>query len=275
MLNGIVHVMRNHQRCQSVLSDDPVGCFQNLRRRLRIKRRRMLVQKQNLRLLHGRHQKSQCLSLSSGKKSDLGAHAILQSQIQLLQKLPVLALFLFPDPPAKRSSLSAPCSQCHIFINLHISGSSCHRILEHSSEVSRSPEFWQCRYVLTANQNLSGVHRPDTGDRIHNGRLAGSVSSDDRTEISVVQLQAHVNQCLLLIDGTGIECFRNTSQLQHDQFSFPSPAEPFALLLRFASAWKELLRISFRYGTARKIATTIAVRSFISSAGNFSQRTNT
>ena len=44
MLNGIVHVMRNHQRCQSVLSDDPVGCFQNLRRRFRIKRRRMLIE---------------------------------------------------------------------------------------------------------------------------------------------------------------------------------------------------------------------------------------
>ena len=169
MFNGIVHVMRNHQGSQSVLSDDPVGRFQNLRCRLRIKRRRMLVQKQNLRLLHGRHQKSQSLSLSSGKKSDLGAHAILQAQIQLLQKLPVLALFLFPDAPAKRSSLTTACSQCHILINLHISGSSCHRILEHSSEVSRSLEFGQCGHIFTANQNLSGVHRPDTGNRIHHG----------------------------------------------------------------------------------------------------------
>ena len=51
---------------------------------------RVLVQQQELRLIHGSHEQGQRLSLTAGKQAHTGGQPVLQAQVQRLEQLTVL-----------------------------------------------------------------------------------------------------------------------------------------------------------------------------------------
>ena len=213
--DGIPHVVRDHQCRQMRLPDDALRRVQHLLRCLRIERRRVLVQQQNLRPLQGRHQQRQRLPLSAGQQPDLRGHPVLQPQLQHAQPLPVLLSLLPGDAPPETAAVAAPRRERQVLIDLHRARRARHRILEHPSDERCPLIIRQPRDILPVDENRAGIDRPHTGHRVQHRRFARAVSADDRDKTSVVQLQADVDQCLLLIDCAQIKGLENMSELQH------------------------------------------------------------
>lgn len=71
--------------------------------RFRIKRRRMLIQQQQARLLKRSHQQRQGLTLTARQRSGFGGQTILQPQPQLGQLAAVLLAFRPPDARHQRA----------------------------------------------------------------------------------------------------------------------------------------------------------------------------
>mgnify|MGYP000982727252 CR=1 FL=1 len=84
-MDGIAHIVGDHQRGQVVLPDQAVRDIHDPLGRLGIQRRGVLVQQQQLGLLQGGHQQRQRLTLSAGEGAYLGGQAVLQTQTQLPQ----------------------------------------------------------------------------------------------------------------------------------------------------------------------------------------------
>ena len=84
-MDGVAHIVGDHQRGQVVLPDQAVGDVHDPLGRLGIQRRGVLVQQQQLGLLQGGHQQRQRLTLSAGEGAYLGGQAVLQTQTQLPQ----------------------------------------------------------------------------------------------------------------------------------------------------------------------------------------------
>ena len=97
--NGVLHVVGDHHSGQLLISDDAVGGVQHLLRCFGIQRRCMLVQQQQLGLAQGGHEQGQCLTLAAGEQTDLGGQTVFQTQIQLLQQLPIVFPFRLGDAP--------------------------------------------------------------------------------------------------------------------------------------------------------------------------------
>ena len=88
-MDGVAHIVGDHQRGQVVLPDQAVRDIHDPLGRLGIQRRGMLVQQQQLGLLQGGHQQRQRLTLSAGEGAHLGGQAILQTQTQTQLPQPV------------------------------------------------------------------------------------------------------------------------------------------------------------------------------------------
>ena len=84
-MDGIAHIVGDHQRGQVVLPDQAVRDIHDPLGRLGIQGSGVLVQQQQLGLLQGGHQQRQRLPLSAGEGAHLGGQAILQTQTQLPQ----------------------------------------------------------------------------------------------------------------------------------------------------------------------------------------------
>ena len=63
--DGILHIMSDHDGRQRLFLDDTLGHVQDFGRGLRVKSRRMLIQKQNFRTNQGSHEKCQSLTLGA------------------------------------------------------------------------------------------------------------------------------------------------------------------------------------------------------------------
>ena len=126
-------------------------------------------------------------------------------------------MFLLCDAPAESSSVSAPRGKRQVLIDLHCSRCSIHRILEDTSEEFRSFVFRQSGDILPVHNDRPAVHRPDTGDRVQTGTLASTISTDDRAEVSWIQLECHAQKGRLFVDGSLVECFPDMVQFQHQR----------------------------------------------------------
>ena len=80
MCDRILHIMSDHHSCQMVTVDDHFCDFKYFGCGLRVEGSSMLIQKQKLWFLQCSHQKCQCLTLSTGEKSDLGSKTVFQSE---------------------------------------------------------------------------------------------------------------------------------------------------------------------------------------------------
>ena len=176
--------MRDHECSQIVLFHDTLGHFQNLSCGLGVKRSGMLIQKQELRLLQGCHQQSQCLTLATGQQANLRCHTFFQTKIQNLQLLFILLTLCLGDTGTECSRLAPAGSQRQILLDPHIGSSAHHGILEHTTDVLCPLMLRQVSNINAVNKDLAFIHAVNTGNRVHKGRLTGTVTANDSNEIA-------------------------------------------------------------------------------------------
>ena len=114
MADGIIHVMGDHQGCELALVHHLICNIQHLSRCFGVQRGGMLIQQQELRLLHRRHNQCDRLALTAGEQPDLIIQPAFQSQAQHFQRLGELLVFPFGEAPAQSPVLSPPGSQCQV-----------------------------------------------------------------------------------------------------------------------------------------------------------------
>ena len=212
-----------------------------------------------------RHQKRQRLPLAAGKQADLGGHALFQPKAKARKQLAVILPLRLCHAPAKPALLPAPVCQRQVFFDLHIRRGTHHGILKNAADELRALILRHSGDVLAADEDRAGIHRPNARNGVQQRGFARAVAADDRDEIAVGQFKAQVADGVLFIDGARIEGLCNMFELQHDFLLLP------CWLIFFA--WeKELLACACKCGTARKIATIMAVKSFRSFGSSRSQR---
>ena len=134
VLDGILHVVGDHQGGQVVFLDDLLGQRQHLGRGLGVKGGGVLVQQQELGLFEGRHQQRDSLALTAGEQADLAGHTVFQPQIQRFEQLVVFVVLLLRDADLQRAGQAAAGRQREIFIDLHGSRRAHHRVLKHTAQ---------------------------------------------------------------------------------------------------------------------------------------------
>ena len=223
VFDGILHVVGDHHGGQMVLLHDACREGEHLQSRFGVQCSGVLIEQQELRLVHGSHQQGQRLPLTAGKQPHAGSQAILKTQIKGLKQFTVLLPLGLGDADAQGAALAAPSCQRQIFLDLHGGGSAGHGVLEHAANVSGALMLAQAGDVHAVNEDLALVHRPHTGNGIQHGGFTCTVAADDGNEIALVQLQAQPVQGGLLVHRACIEGFGNILDLKH----FLRPPLPF------------------------------------------------
>ena len=135
MNDRILHIVCDHHGRQVISVYDHFCDFKNLCCSLRIKSGGMFIQKQKLWFLERSHQKCQSLSLSTGKKSDLGGEAILESKTKNLKQFFVFLAFCLGDTRFQKTGFATALCECKVFFDTHSSSGASHRILENTSKI--------------------------------------------------------------------------------------------------------------------------------------------
>ena len=107
VLNGIAHVVRDHQRGELALAHDAVGELHDLGGGLRVECRGVLIEQQQLGALERCHQQRERLALAAGERRDLRGQAGLKAEAETAEQLAVLLLFLLRHAPGKTAALAA------------------------------------------------------------------------------------------------------------------------------------------------------------------------
>ena len=82
-----------------------------------------------------------------------------------------------------------------------------HRILEKMSNVRRAFMFCHKCHINAGQFNTSFIGEESAANGIEEGRLSGTIGTDNRDEITGFYMQGKVIQCRFGIRCTGIECF--------------------------------------------------------------------
>ena len=215
VLDGILHIVGDHHGGQMVFFHDLGRKGQHLERGLGVQRGGVLVQQQELGLVHGGHQQGQSLTLAAGKQTHAGGKAILQAEVEALEQLAVALPLRLGDADAQPAPLAAAGRQRKVLLDLHGGGGAGHGVLEDAADVGGTLVLAQLGHIDAVNEDLALVHGPDTGHRVQHGGLTRAVAADDGDEVPLVQLQVQAVQRGLLVDGTGVEGLGYVLDLKH------------------------------------------------------------
>ncbi len=202
-----------------MLVHDTVRELQHLCGGGRIEGGGMLVQQEKLRLAQRGHQQGDRLALAAGEQADLGQQPVLQPEAKHLQPLTVLFGLFFGHLPAQAALLPAPAGQGEVFHQLHVRRGAHHGILKNAADQPGALVLGKGSDVIAVQENAPLVHRPDAGDGVEHGRLAGTVAADDGDKVAGVQMQGQLVQGKLFIDGAGVEGLADLTDVKH--FSRP------------------------------------------------------
>ena len=199
--------MRDHQCRQMLFGDDLIGDFQHLGRCLRVESGCRFIEKKDVRLFHGRHEQRESLALPAGKKSDAGAEAILQTEIQTGHHVSVFLMISCGKSPFQTAALPSSGREQKIFFDLHAGRSAFQRILENAADILRSLVFADAGDVRAIDFDRPCIGNIRAGDGIKKRTLARAVAADDGTKITVIQSERQTIQCFLFIAGALEEGF--------------------------------------------------------------------
>ena len=215
VLDGVLHVVRDHHGGEVVARNDLLGDLKHLVCGLRVERRSVFVEQQQIRLAQRRHQQRQRLTLTAGEQADLARHAVLQTQTERRELLTVELALLVRDAGMQTAPLTAAVREREVLLDAHGRGRTHHRVLEHTAEIFRALVLGQMRQVEAVKVDRAGIHRENARDQVERGGLAGAVAADDRDKIAVFQRQIEVVNRTLLIDRSGVERLVNTLEFEH------------------------------------------------------------
>ena len=89
VFDGVLHIVRYHEGGKFVFMNDLVAQRQHVRSGFRVERRSMFVKEQHLRFSQRCHKKRDCLTLTAGKKPDLGLHTVFEPEIQFCKRFAI------------------------------------------------------------------------------------------------------------------------------------------------------------------------------------------
>ena len=158
VLNGVPHVVGDHQRGQPLLCNDPIRQLHDLGGGFGIQRGGVLVQQQQLGTFQRRHQQRQRLTLTAGQGADLGGEPGLQPQSQIAQQRAVGLSLLLGDAPAKAALLPAACRQRQIFLDVYGGRCAHHGVLKHAANVGGPFVLRKIGHVDAVKEHLAGIH---------------------------------------------------------------------------------------------------------------------
>ena len=211
--------MRDHHRSKVVLADELVREFQHLSGGLGVERGSMLVEEEQLRLLNRCHQQRERLALTAGEQTDLGGHAVLKSEPEPGEHLPVVGALRLGDAPLQRARLAAARRDGEVLLNLHVGSRAGHGILEDAPDILRALMFAKARNVGAVDHDAARVNAPDARNGVEHGGLARTVAADHGDKVAVVQREVDAAERLFLIDRAGVEGLVDIRQFKH--FPFP------------------------------------------------------
>ena len=215
MADRVLHVVGDHQGREVLLVYELLGEVEDLYGRGRVEGRRVLVEKQELGLPQGRHQKGAGLALSAGEEADLGLQPVLEAEAQRREDLFVHLSLFFGDAPAEGPFLTSSEGEGEVFLELHVRGRAHHRILEDPAYVDGPFVLGHRRHVRAVEDYTPGIHRPDAGYGVEKRRFAGSVAADDRHEIARIEVEGEAVEGLFLVYGAGIEGLGDVFDIKH------------------------------------------------------------
>ena len=152
-----------------ILLDDFLGKGKDLSSGFGVKRCRMLVEQEHLRLVEGGHEQGERLALTTREQADLGGETRVEAQIELLEELGILGLFRFGNAPGETPALAAATCERQVLDNLHIGSRSAHRVLEHATQVLCALRLGKARDVDAIELDHAGIERIDTGNHVEQG----------------------------------------------------------------------------------------------------------
>ena len=116
---GVLHVVRDHECREAALCHDVLRDRENLLRRLGVECRRVLIEKQELRRGHRRHEQRQGLTLAAGQQADLGFEPVFKPEVQPRQKFFELRALRLGNAPAQPRRIAAARGDGEVFLNHH------------------------------------------------------------------------------------------------------------------------------------------------------------
>ena len=215
MLDGIGHVMGDHEGGQIMLGDDLIREIENLGGSGRIESGGVLVKQQQLRLLKGGHQQRDGLALTAGEQTDSCGHPVFQTEAEGLEAFAVFRALFFGHAPAETALLSAALCEGKIFLQLHIGGGAHHRVLKHTADQEGSLMLGQGGNVVPVEDDPPVIDGPDAGDGVEHGGFACTVSADDGDKITGIQMEGELVEGTLFVDGAGVEGLADLEQVKH------------------------------------------------------------
>ena len=253
---GVLHVVRDHERCELALFHDILCDVENFFCRLGIKRCRVLVEEQELRLGHCCHEERQRLTLTAREKADLGFETIFETEVESRQKLAEAFALRFGEAPAKARCIAAACGNGEVLLDHHARRRAHHGVLEDASDVFGTLVLGPLRDVCASDDDAARVDAESAGDGVHQRRFARAVAADDSHEVTGRKVQRDASERVLFCDCAGIEGLGDVLKFEHQR------EPPFARRMR---AWMR--------GRDSASATSAAVKSLRSLGGMPSSRT--
>lgn len=211
-LQGLVHIVGDHESGDMVFRDGLTGDFQHLFCRGGVQSGGMLIQQKELRRLEGGHHQRQRLALAAGKQTHRLLHPILQAHVQLSQLFPEGGLF---RPGHMAEPAAGGRRQREIFLNGHVGCAAAHRILEQTADLAGALIFRQEGDISSVQINAAAVGEKAAADGVKESGFSCAVGADDGDEIPGEQVQAQALQGCLFIDGAGVEGLGYIFNLQH------------------------------------------------------------
>ena len=199
--------MCDHQRTHALPRGKKVRQFQHLLRRCRIKRRRMFVQKQKLRICDDCHKQRQRLPLSSGEQLHLLGHAVFESHAEQRELFAEQLAVFFGDAGLQTARPVLVIGNRQILFDRHVKGRTLEWILKHAADLSGALVFRLFGDVPAVQRDTAAVDGKHARDAVEQGRFARAVVADDGDEITLVHAQADIRECRLFIDGARTESF--------------------------------------------------------------------
>jgi len=215
VLNGIAHVVRDHQRGELALAHDAVSELHDLGSGLRVEGCGVLIEQQQLGALERCHQQRERLALAAGERRDLRGQAGLKAEAETAEQLTVLLLFFFRHAPGKTAALAAAGGEGEVLFDPHRGGGAHHRVLEHAADECRALVLGQVRDVGAVDDDLAGVDKERAGGGVEHRGLARAVAADDGDEVAVVQRQTQAVQRGLGVDGARVEGLIKFLEFKH------------------------------------------------------------
>ena len=205
MLDGVAHVVRDHERGQASLGDDLVAEHEHACRGAGGERCRVLVEQQQPGLDQRGHEQRERLALSAGEQTRAGGHAVFKAETEAGELVAVVRALGALDAPGQGAAAAAARGQGEVLLDGHGRSRAQHRILEHAAYHGGALVLALAGDVHAVDAYAPAVNLEGSGYGVEHGALAGAVAAYDRDKVAVIQAKVEAAERSLGIYSTGVE----------------------------------------------------------------------